>query len=248
MTYTFEVAVDSIESAQIAQDCGASRIELVADLGIGGITPSYGMVKEANNLNIPIYMMIRPRRGDFVYTDYEFGIMREDIKFAKSLRLHGVVFGILLPDGRVDLERLRELTECVAPPLTVTFHRAFDMTANPQEALEELIYAGVDNVLTSGQKPTAEQGLPLIAELVKQAKGRINIMPGSGINPSNIKKIVDESGTHMFHFSAKKAQDSPMQHRNPNLQMGADSESEYQRHYADPDTIKAIITNARKEQ
>lgn len=246
MTYTFEVALDSIESAIIAQACGADRIELVADLGIGGITPSHGMMQVAKEqLSIPINVMIRPRRGDFLYTDAEFEMMKHDIEYTKSLGLNGVVLGILRPDGTIDTERTRQLVE-LARPLDVTFHRAFDMTADPHQALDDLIELGVDTLLTSGQQPTATQGLSLIAALVKQANGRIKIMPGCGINPSNIKDIVDKSGASEFHFSGMKAQDSPMQYRNPNLMMGADSESEYQRNYADADTLKTIMANAKK--
>ena len=245
MTITFEVAVDSIESAIIAQDCGVDRIELCAALGIGGITPSHAMIALAKDrLTIPFNVIIRPRRGDFLYTETEFEIMRGDIEYVKSLGANGVVIGILKADGRIDVERTHALIE-VARPLEVTFHRAFDMAVDPYQALDDLIVLGVDTLLTSGQAPTAEQGLLVIAELVKQADGRIKIMPGSGINPSNIKVIVDKSGAKEFHFSGKKAVDSPMQYHNLNLSMGGkDVGSEYQHNYADADTIRAIIANA----
>lgn len=245
MSIKFEVAVDSIESALTAQDCGAHRIELCADLGIGGITPSHAMIAIAKQrLNILINVIIRPRRGDFLYTEMEFDIMRRDIDYVKSLGINGVVLGILQSDGHIDVERTRELID-LARPLEVTFHRAFDMTVDPHHALDSLIALGVDTLLTSGQQSTAEQGLPLIAELVKQANGRIRIMPGSGINPNNIKAIVEGSGATEFHFSGKTSVDSPMQYHNPNLSMGGkDVGSEYQRSYADADTIRAIIANA----
>lgn len=244
MILLFEVAVDSIESALTAQSGGASRIELCADLGIGGITPSTGLITIAKQrLHIPIHVMIRPRRGDFLYTKAEFDIMRRDIEYAKSLNINGVVFGILLPDGRIDRDRTQILID-LARPLSVTFHRAFDMTAYPQQALTTLIELGVDTLLTSGQQSTAEQGLPLIRELVQQASGQIEIMPGSGIKPQNIKTILRESGAKSFHFSAKSPTDSKMTYRNPNLLMGSDEGTEYQLHYADESTIRQIIANA----
>jgi len=245
MTLTFEVAVDSLESALIAQTCGAHRIELCADLGIGGITPSHAMIAIAKDrLSIPINVIIRPRRGDFLYTEAEFDIMCGDIEYAKSLGVNGVVIGVLQADGNIDIERTRELIE-VARPLAVTFHRAFDMAVDPYQALDDLIELSIDTLLTSGQLSTAEQGLSVISELVKQADGRIKIMPGSGINPNNIKAIVEGSGASEFHFSGKKSVASPMQYHNPNLSMGGkDVGSEYQLSYADADTIRAIIANA----
>ena len=198
------------------------------------------------HLSIPFHVIIRPRRGDFLYTEPEFELMRYDIEFAKSAGAKGVVIGILEPDGTIDVDRTRVLVE-LARPLEVTFHRAFDMTADPYRALDDLIHLGVDTLLTSGQQPTAEQGLSLISELVKQAKGQIHIMPGSGINPNNIRAIIENSGAQEFHFSGKKSADSPMQYRNPNLSMGGkDDNSEYQRSYADEATIRAIIDNATR--
>ena len=172
MSYRFEIAVDSLESALIAQDCGADRIELCADLGIGGITPSHGMIQLATErLQIPIHVIIRPRRGDFLYSDAEFEAMRRDIEMAKSAGVQGVVVGILQSDGGIDTRRTRELI-AVARPLSITFHRAFDMCRDPREALAELIDMGVDTLLTSGQAATAEAGIPLIAELVARAVGK----------------------------------------------------------------------------
>lgn len=245
MIYTFEVAVDSLESAKIAEACGVHRIELCAALGIGGITPSHAMIALAKNrLECPFNVIIRPRRGDFLYTQTEFDIMCADIEYVKSVGANGVVLGLLRADGHIDVERTRELID-LARPLEVTFHRAFDMAIDPHQALDELISLGVDTLLTSGQRPTADQGLPLIADLVKQADGRIKIMPGSGINPSNIRAIVEGSSAKEFHFSGKKSVDSPMQYHNSGLSMGGkDVGSEYQRSYADADTIRAIIANA----
>ncbi len=246
MSYLFEVAVDSLESALIAQSAGANRVELCAALSIGGITPSHGMVKLARQqLTVPINVIIRPRQGDFLYSQAEFEMMRHDIEYAKSLNVNGVVIGILRPDGYVDIDRTRILIE-QARPLQVTFHRAFDMTADPYRALNDLIDLGVDTILTSGQQSTAKQGLDLIVELVKQADGRIKIMPGSGINPTNIKTIVTHSGASEFHFSGKTSQPSQMTYRNLNLSMGGqDDASEYDITIADEATIRAIIHNAQ---
>lgn len=244
MVYTFEVAVDSVESALTAQKAGANRIELCAGLAMGGITPSHSMIAVAHqHLNIPINVMIRPRRGDFLYSDIEFEIMQRDIDYAKSLNVNGVVLGILRADGSVDIDRTRILIE-QARPLKVTFHRAFDMTVDPFQALDNLMMLGVDTVLTSGQQDSAVMGLSLIADLIRRAVTDIKIMPGAGITPDNIRKIVEGSSTTEFHFSGKATVDSLMQYRQPNLPMSnADQLSEYQLIIADEATIRAIIRN-----
>lgn len=246
MSLTFEVAVDSFESALIAQQCGAHRVELTSALGIGGITPSHGMLKLAREkLDIPMNVIIRPRQGDFLYTDAEFDIMLDDVRHVKSLDFNGVVIGILTHDGTIDIERTQLLiTE--ARPLEVTFHRAFDMTKGAFQALDDLIELGVDTVLTSGKQASVQQGLSLIKQLVQRSDERITIMPGGGITADNIADIVAGSGAKTFHFSGKKTVDSPMHYRNHNLLMGADSDSEYRRTYADAETIRAIMTSATR--
>ena len=241
MTYYFEVAADSIQSALTAETAGANRIELCAALSIGGITPSFAMLQTAiERLAIPVHVIIRPRAGDFLYSAAEFAIMRRDIELAKSAGAQGVVFGILRADGTIDTERTETLI-AAARPLAVTFHRAFDMCRAPHTALDELIRLQVDTLLTSGQAATAEAGLPLIAELVEQAAGRIHIMPGSGINPANIRRIAQHSRAAHFHFSARQNVPSPMQYRRPHLSMGSSSDSEYQRTCASAETIRDII-------
>ena len=240
MSYQFEVAVDSLESALIAQDCGVDRIELCADLGSGGTTPSFGLLQVAvERLSIPIHVIIRPRRGDFLYTEAEFEQMRRDIDAAKSAGVSGVVLGILLADGRIDSTRTGALIRA-ARPLSVTFHRAFDMSRDPLSALDALLDMGVDTLLTSGQEVTAAAGIPLIAKLVEGAAGRIDIMPGSGINASNIRRIAEETGARTFHFSGKRIFDGPMEFRNPQLHMGEDV-SEYARVYASEELIMTAI-------
>lgn len=237
-----EVLVDSVESALIAQTAGADRLELCADVVEGGTTPSNGMIQVIREkVSIPIHVMIRPRGGDFCYSEAEFEIMKRDIDIAKSLGANGLVFGIITADGQIDRERNRILIE-LARPLSVTFHRAIDMTPDPLRALDDLIALTIDRALTSGQKQTAEQGIHTIAEMVNHARGKIIIMAGSGINPNNAKKILHETGVKEIHFSARKQSDSPMHYRKLDLSMGGVGDiPEYSRTYADADMIRAIM-------
>lgn len=237
MRYRFEVAVDSLESALIARDCGVDRIELCADLGRGGITPSPGLIQMAlESLRIPVHVMIRPRPGDFLYSNTKFQQMRRDISAAKSAGAQGAVFGILCEDGSIDGGRTRALIDS-SRPLKVTFHRAFDICRDPRAALDTLIDLGADTLLTSGQQATAETGIPLIAELVARAAGSIDIMPGAGINPGNIARIAEATGARTFHFSARVTIDSPMRFRNPQLSLG-DEFGDYARSYASAERIR----------
>jgi len=240
MAYRFEVAVDSLESALIAQECGADRVEFCADLGNGGITPSLGALQLAlERLQIPVHVMIRPRRGDFLYTDAEFEAMRRDIELVKLAGAQGVVFGILLADGHIDSNKTRELLG-LARPMSVTFHRAFDMCRDPRAALSELIDMCLETLLTSGQAETAADGIPLLAELVALAAGSIKIMPGAGINAGNISRIAQATGAQSFHFSGKQRVDGPMEYRSPRLRLG-DQDSEYARSYASAKRIRGIV-------
>lgn len=240
MAYRFEIAVDSLESALIAQDCGADRAEFCADLASGGLTPSLGALQLAvEGLRIPVHVMIRPRRGDFLYTEPEFEAMRRDIKLVKSAGAQGVVFGILLADGHIDSERTGELVR-LARPMSVTFHRAFDMCRDPRAALAELVDLGVDTLLTSGQAESAADGIPLLAELVERAAGNIDIMPGAGINAGNIGRLAEATGAHTFHLSGKETVDGPMVYRSPGLRLG-DQDSEYARNYASAQRIRGIV-------
>ena len=191
---TIEVCATSLDSAIAAEQGGAKRIELCDNLIEGGTTPSAGSIITARrNLKIEIYVLIRPRGGDFLYNDIEFELMKEDVIMAKKLKADGVVIGILNKDGFVDMKRTKELIK-LARPMGVTFHRAFDMCADPFKTLEQLIELNVDRILTSGQKNTAIQGTELINELIKRADGRIEIMPGSGINFDNFSEIVNKTG------------------------------------------------------
>jgi copper homeostasis protein len=194
-----EVCVESVESAMAAQEGGAARVELCDNLLEDGTTPSAGMIEMARqHLRIGLYVMIRPRGGDFCYSDVEFEVMKKDVLIAKQLGADGVVFGLLKPDHNVDLERTRELVQ-LARPLRVTFHRAFDLAADSFRALEDIISLEIERILTSGHAKTALAGLPLITRLVQAAAGRVIIMPGSGIRPQNIRTILTASGAVEIH-------------------------------------------------
>jgi copper homeostasis protein len=224
-----EICVDSVASAMAAERGGARRIELCSDLLEGGITPSVGMIELVRaQVSIPLQLMIRPRGGDFCYTADEFEIMQRDIATAKKLGADGVVFGILSADGSVDTRRSRKLLE-LAHPLDVTFHRAFDMSANLLRALEEVCSIGANRILTSGGEQTALQGIESITGLVKATKGRIAILPGGGVGDDNARRILEVSGTREIHAGLGSSIPSPMAFRNPRISMGNAAEREYQR-------------------
>jgi copper homeostasis protein len=217
-----EVCVDSVESAIAAQQGGADRVELCANLIEGGTTPSAGTIGLARqHLTIGLNVIIRPRGGDFYYSDIEFESMNRDIQVAKQFGADGVVIGMLKENGTVDKERTRQLIE-QARPLRVTFHRAFDMTRDPYEALADLIALGIDRILTSGQENSVLEGLDLITDLVQRAGERILVMPGGGITERNIKKIIAQSGAREAHIVGTVTVTSPMRYRNPRPFMGGE--------------------------
>jgi copper homeostasis protein len=198
-----EVIGFTIEGCAIAQSAGAHRIELCDNPADGGTTPSFGFIKAARKvLQIELYNMIRPRGGDFFYSDDEFEIMKEDIKVSKQLGCDGIVLGILTKDNKVDKRRCAHLVE-MAYPLGVTFHRAFDRTVDPFEALQDIIDIGCERVLTSGQKPNAVEGKDMIAALINYADDRIIIMPGSGVRSDNITDLAKTTNANEFHSSAR---------------------------------------------
>lgn len=241
--FVVEVCVAHIRSAIAAQEGGAQRIELCDNLYEGGTTPSYATIKLARGkLDIGINVMIRPRGSDFCYSDLEFEMMKEDIKVCKKLGADGVVFGILLPDGNIDLERMKILVE-LAKPMNITFHRAFDVTPDPFKSLEETIDLGIDRILMSGQKNTVPEGLSLIKQLVDVASDRIIIMPGSGINESNIKEIRNFTGAREFHLTGRKSYSSKMEYRPDGIYFGGLSQiPEYEIKFTDPDTIRKVVS------
>lgn len=203
MKYNLEVIAFNIQSVIAAGKSGAYRIELCDNPGEGGTTPSYGMIKTAREkTSLQLYPIIRPRGGDFLYSDEEFEIMKKDILLCKALQCDGVVTGLLQADGSVDNERTAQLAEA-AYPLGVTFHRAFDRVANPFEALETVINCGCERILTSGLKPTAPEGADTIAELIRQSNDRISIMPGSGVRADNILNLAKQTQAFEFHSSAR---------------------------------------------
>lgn len=196
-----EICANSYISAKNAQDAGAHRIELCEELSVGGITPNHDLIKKVlEEFNIPVFVLIRPRSGNFVYSDSEFNTMKQDIKLCKSLGCAGVVAGVLKEDKSIDIKRTKELID-LAKPLEFTFHRAFDEVSDPIQALNQLIEIKVERVLTSGQKDKAEEGLELLKELEHIAKDKVIIMPGAGINDSNVI-LFKQSGFKEIHASA----------------------------------------------
>jgi copper homeostasis protein len=197
-----EICLDSVESCTAAERGGAHRVELCANLADDGITPSAGLIAAAReSIRISLQVMIRPRGGDFCYSDEEFMIMKRDISFAKQLGADGVVLGLLTRDGNIDVARTRELAS-VARPMEVTFHRAFDVASDPFRAFEDLIAAGVDRLLTSGQAPSAREGADLIRQLVQQSNGRIQIMAGVGVTVDNAKETRERTGVRDIHVGS----------------------------------------------
>jgi copper homeostasis protein len=192
-------------------------------------------------VNLPLHVIIRPRAGDFCYDLHEFLAMQRDIQLAKECGANGVVFGILDADANVDVARTRRLVEC-SRPLSVTFHRAFDMAADLFRALEEVCSAGVDRLLTSGGQPTATLGREAIAQLIKQTRGRIVIMPGSGIKPENAQSLVTATGATEIHASLRASVPSPMRYQNPRIAMGSSEADgrEYARFVVREDDVRRL--------
>ncbi|MBG6233960.1 copper homeostasis protein [Pedobacter sp. CAN_A7] len=219
-----EVCANGLTSALAAQEGGAIRVELCDNLGEGGTTPSYAQIKLATaQLNMQVYPIIRPRGGDFLYSALEFELMKADVQCCKDLGCDGVVIGMLLADGRVDKTRCASLI-ALARPMKVTFHRAFDRTNDLKSALEDIIALGCDRILTSGGKPTALEGALVIRELLDQAAGRIEIMPGSGIREHNVRDIIEVTGAKVFHATAKIPVSSTMQYINEFLNQAASAD------------------------
>lgn len=222
--YRFEICANSVASCIAAQEGGADRVELCSGIPEGGTTPSFGMIRKARaSIDIALNVIIRPRGGDFLYTPDELEEMAHDIRIAKELGADGLVFGCLTKEGNVDKEAMSILMEA-AEGLPVTFHRAFDHSADPLQALEDIIDLGCVRILTSGCRPTAMQGADLLARLVKAAGDRIIIMPGCGVNEGNIAEIARLSGAREFHFSAREPVESGMIFRNPDVAMGSEED------------------------
>lgn len=241
----YEICVDSVGGVRAAKAAGADRVELCGDLLEGGTTPSRGMIQVARTIaGIRLNVMIRPRGGDFLFDDDEFAIMEADVETAKREGADGVVIGLLTADGTIDIERTRDLI-ARARPLSVTLHRAFDMTPDPQAALETLIGLSVERVLTSGQEASVLEGLPLIAELVRRAGNHIIVMPGGGITARNVDRIIAAAKPQEIHFAALEPQAGGMAFRRHHVFMGGELRPpEYDRLVTSVDMIRSVMAKA----
>jgi copper homeostasis protein len=240
----FEICVDSVAGVRSAIEAGAARVELCASLIEGGLTPSIGMVRRAVAIagdRAKVHVIIRPRGGDFLYNDDEFAAMGEDIAAVKAAGAAGAVIGLLDAEGDIDEARTAALI-AAARPLSVTFHRAFDVSRDPFASLDALIRLGIDRLLTSGQEPGVVEGAPLIRRLIARAGGRLIVMPGGDITPRNAARIVAETGAQEFHFAAFAPATSGMRWRNEAVFMGgALRPPEYDRAETTAGAIRAVI-------
>jgi len=235
--YIIEIATSDFTTTQSAVEGGADRIELCANLAEGGTTPSYGQLKKCREtFTIPLFPIIRPRGGDFLYTKEEFEIMSHDVRLCKELDCDGIVIGLLNADGTIDIKRTAKLIDA-AYPLGITFHRAFDRCRDPFEAMEQLIEIGCERILTSGHQTAAPDGVELIAQLNEVADDRIIIMPGSGVRKENIKMLADKTGCMEFHSSLRDRKRSEMNFIHPDF---AQSEESYTNNSIDPEEVKKL--------
>jgi copper homeostasis protein len=224
-----EVCVDSVASAVAAERGGAARVELCSDLMEGGVTPSAGLIEAVRDkISIGLQVIVRPRGGDFCYEPEEFEIMQKDVALAKELGADSVVFGVLDANGRVDIPRTRELIDH-ARPMKVTFHRAFDMSADLFRSLDDVCATGADRLLTSGGEQDCLQGADTIAGLVEASRGRITIMAGGSIAHNNVAEILERTGVSEIHVGLSTPVASPMLYRNPRVSLGKAPGREYQR-------------------
>ncbi len=223
--YQLEICAADIDSVYAAAKGGADRVELCCDLAEGGLTPSAGLLRQALNVpDIKINVLIRPRPGDFVYSEKEIKVMIDDINFARQSGANGIVIGALTPEGDIDIACCERLI-AAANPLSVTFHRAFDQCRNPVEALTQIISLGCSRLLTSGQAATAAEGCAMLSTLIKQSDNRITILAGSGVSPQNAEYIIHNSGVTELHASAR-AQISTTSPRHSNVSMGANKDAD----------------------
>jgi copper homeostasis protein len=240
---SLEVCANSVTSALAAQNGGALRVELCENLFEGGTTPSYGEILMARKLlHIKLYVLIRPRGGDFLYTDLEFNIMMADIRYCIEAGCDGVVIGMLNDDGTIDKARCGEMITLAKQwGLGVTFHRAFDMCADLYQSMEDIIELGCERILTSGGKSTAMEGAYNIARLISKAASRISIMPGSGVSESNVADLVRFTGATEVHSSARVHVLSKMKYKNEHIIMGDTVGDEYSNDVTDAGRVSEII-------
>lgn len=235
-----EICTGTLAGVHAAREGGADRVELCSGLSEGGLTPSLGLLRAAIRVEgIRKHVLIRPRGGDFLYTENDLQLMKEDILIAKEVGADGVVTGALTEEGEVDIMAMERLMQA-ADGLSVTFHRAFDMCRHATKALEEIISLGCHRILTSGQAASAETGIPLLQRLVEQAAGRIGIMPGCGVSPMNAADILRQTGARELHASARELYRSRMRFRQGHVSMGGDGSDEYAWWETSVDTVRAI--------
>jgi len=242
--YTLEICVDSVKSAINAERGKATRLELCSNLIIGGTTPTKSLFEEVKkNVNIPINVLIRPRFGDFLYSDYEVNIIKNEIKMFKKLGVDGIVVGILTKNGEIDLDNMKKFIEG-AQDIPITFHRAFDVCREPLKAFYQLQELGVQNILTSGQSQDCLRGKKLLKELVKistkNSKNKTEILVGAGLNIKNIDEIVNFTGATNFHFSGKRIKQSSMEYRKENVNMGLKEFSEFEILETDENLVREV--------
>lgn len=238
MKSKLEVCVDSLESACNAVSAGADRLEVCANLVIGGTTPGVTQFKQIRrSCQVPLHVLIRPRFGDFLYTDSEFELIAEDVSLFRRLGADGVVVGCLTAGGDLDLSRLSIVRDRGAG-IHMTLHRAFDMCKDPYQALEEAIQTGVDTILTSGQRETCQEGKEVLKKLNRQAAGRLEIMAGGGVNASVLESLIRELANVSFHMSGKQRRSSGMIYRNEQVHMGLPGLSEYEIYYTESEQIR----------
>lgn len=241
-----EICAGSVTSCLAAQDGGAGRVEFCDNLLEGGTTPSYGAIASARaKLTIQLNVIIRPRGGDFLYSDIEFDVMERDVVACKKLGVDGMAIGLLTADGDIDVPRTQRLVE-LAAPMPVTFHRAFDVARDPSKALEDIIDAGCNRLLTSGQEASAPEGAALIAELRQAAGKRLVVMPGAGVRLNNIARLVSETGCVEYHTSGRMPIASGMRYRNERVKMGGPGQDEYAILETSADLVKQIIAEANE--
>ncbi len=235
-----EICVDSVPSAVAAEAGGAQRVELCSALDLAGLTPSLGMIRAVRaGIRIGLHVIIRPRPGDFVYSDQDLAIMRDDIALAADAGADGVVFGLLDEDSDVDIERTRSLVE-FARPMQVTFHRAFDMTRDPMAALEAVLQTGADRILTSGARPDAMSGRDQLRALVQAAGTSIRVMAGGGIRPANVQRIVQDTGVVDVHSGLRQLMSSPVRHSVPGIHLGAPDVDGYSRSVVREEDVRSL--------
>jgi copper homeostasis protein len=239
VAYIIEIATADFISTKAAVEGGADRIELCAALTEGGTTPSYGTIRKCREqFDVQLFPILRPRGGDFLYTEEEFDLMKRDCLLMKELGCDGIVSGFLLNNGEIDREKMSKIID-LAYPLEVTFHRAFDRCRDPFQAMEQLINIGCQRILTSGQQPTATEGLTLIKELISRAGDKIIIMPGSGVRKENIRQIAVETGATELHSSLRSKKKSEMEFIHPSFEK---SEESYTNPYINPNEVKSLRT------